>query len=104
MAERGSRWQSSVRTYGPVGRMLATGLLVFVLLWFLRLGPWGLAAAVIWFTTLMPWALRDIWRPAALPDTDLTRLRERTERELRQQHEPTTHIALDPDAEPPTRW
>jgi hypothetical protein len=83
MSERGSRGQSSVVTFGPVGRVVATVVLLAVLAWFVMFaGMFGLAGAVIWIGWVMRPALRDIWRRAELPSTDLTRLRETTAREL----------------------
>ncbi|MCU1624925.1 MAG: hypothetical protein JWL79_3770 [Frankiales bacterium] len=75
--ERGNRRQPSVTTFGPVGRLLATGAVLLVLAWFLLFGGFfGLAGAVIWVGWVMPRALRDVWRRAELPSTDLTRLRD----------------------------
>jgi hypothetical protein len=75
--ERGNRRQRSVTTFGPVGRLLATGAVLLVLAWFLLFGGFfGVAGAVIWVGWVMPRALRDVWRRAELPSTDLTRLRD----------------------------
>jgi hypothetical protein len=106
MAERGSRWQSSVLTFGPVGRLVATAFLALVLVWFLLYaGLWAIPGVVIWAGFVMPRALRDVWRPAALPADDLTRLRDEAAREaaLRDRSE-RTHLAFDPDQPPPARW
>ena len=106
MAERGTRWQSSVLTFGPVGRIVASTLITLVLAWFLYYGGlWGIPGVVIWGGYFMPRALRDIWRPAALPSTDLTRLRDEAAPEAELKNRPEqTHIAFDPDQPPPTRW
>ena len=106
MAERGSRWESSVVTFGPLGRLVATALVGGVLWWLLfATGMWGLPGVVIWGGYFMPRALRDIWRPAALPATDLTLLRDQAAREAELARRPErTHGAFDPDQPPPTRW
>ena len=106
MSERGNRRQSSVLTFGPIGRLVCTALLFAVLAWFVvYAGMFGLVGAVLWIGLVMPRALRDIWRPAALPETDLTRLRERTARELTHRDRPQeSHSAFDPDVERPKRW
>lgn len=81
--EQGNRRQSSVVTFGPVGRVLTTAVLVAVLAWFvLFAGAFGLVGAVVWAGWVLPRALRDTWRRAPLPSTDLTRLRDQTRREL----------------------
>jgi len=95
-----------VLTFGPVGRVVVTGALFAVLAWFLLLaGVYGLVGAVIWATLVMPRALRDTWRPAALPATDLTRLRDEAAREAEnQRRERPDHPVFDPEQPPPTRW
>ncbi len=77
-----------------------------VLLWFLLYaGLWGWPGLVIWGGYFMPRALRDIWRPAALPATDLTLLRDQAAREAEAARRPKrTHPAFDPDQVPPARW
>jgi hypothetical protein len=107
MAERGSRWQSSVLTFGPLGRLAATAFVGLILVWFLVYGGlWGIPGIIIWGGYFMPRALRDIWRPAALPSTDLTRLRDEASLEAELKNRPErTHLALDPEEPPPpTRW
>lgn len=106
MSERGSRFQSSVLTFGPVGRVVVTGVLLAVPAWFLLYaGVYGLVGCAIWVTTVLPWALRDTWRPAALPPTDLTRLRDETAREAEnQRRQRPDHPVFDPEQPPPTRW
>lgn len=106
MAERGTRWQSSDVTFGPVGRLVATGVVGLVLVWFaFYAGLFGIPGIIIWGGYFMPRALRDIWRSAPLPPTDLTQLRDEAAREAELKdrvHRP--HLALDPDQPPPTRW
>lgn len=104
MSVRGNRFQSSVLTFGPVGRLVATVAVLAVLYWFVMVaGMFGLVGAVVWIGWVMPKALRDIWRPAALPATDLTRLRDAAIRE----HAPgpsEAHPLFDADQPPPPRW
>ena len=86
--------------------MVGTLLLGAVLWWFVFVaGLWGWPGIVIWGGYLMPKALRDLWRPAALPSTDLTQLRDATIRQrLARNDAATTNPALDPEVRPPSRW
>jgi hypothetical protein len=106
MSEPGSRFQASVLTFGPVGRVLATLVLFAVLAWFLLYGGlFGIVGALVWGGRVIPLALRDVWRRAALPATDLTRLRDEAAREaedLRRVRE--DHPVFDPERPPPPRW
>lgn len=106
MSEPGSRFASSVLTFGPLGRILCTLGLFAVLAWLVLFGGlFGLAGAVVWVGWIMPRALRDTWRRAALPDTDLTRLRKQAAREAAErQRIRADHPAFDQDSEPPARW
>lgn len=56
-----SRWARSATTFGPVGRMVGTVLLLSVGVW---LAIFALVGAAVWWFVVMPWALRDLWRPA----------------------------------------
>ena len=68
-------------TFGPVGRVVATAVLLAVLAWFLvDGGVFGVVGAVVWAGWVLPRGLRDVWRKAELPETDLTRLREESRR------------------------
>ena len=93
-------------TFGPLGRTVCTVLLLGVPALFLLWGGlFGAVGALVWCGWVLPGALRDTWRRAALPATDLTRLRDATARELAEQRRPRPdHLALDPEARPPTRW
>lgn len=106
VSEPGSRFESSVLTFGPLGRVACTFVLLAVLGWLVLYGGlFGLAGAVIWVGWVMPLALRDIWRRAALPETDLTRLRKQSAVEARERMRTREdHPALDPEAKPPGRW
>ena len=106
MSEPGSRLQASVLTFGPVGRVGCTLLLFGVLAWFLVYGGlFGIAGAFIWCGWVLPRALRDTWRRAELPATELTRLRDDAARQVAEQERPRPpHAALDPEGERPTRW
>jgi hypothetical protein len=106
VSQRGRRLQSSVLTFGPLGRVVCTAVLFGVLAWFvLYAGLFGIAGAVIWLGWIVPRALRDIWRPAALPPTDLSRLRETAARELAERQRPReAHSAFDEERRHPTRW
>ena len=93
-------------TFGPIGRVVCTLFLVGVLAWFVVYGGlFGIAGAVIWCGWVLPRALRDTWRRAALPSTELTRLRDQTVRQLaEQQRSRPTHPVFDAEATRPTRW
>lgn len=93
-------------TFGLAGRLACTFLLLAVPVGFvLYAGPLGLAAALIWTGWLLPRALRDTWRRAALPSTELTRLRENTARELAEPPRVAgSHPVFDPERRFPTRW
>jgi len=106
LSQAGSRWQGSVLTFGPVGRVVCTLLLIVVLAWFLMYGGlFGIAGAVVWCGWVLPRALRDTWRQAALPSTELTRLRDETARQFAEQTRPRpTHAAFNEHTKPPTRW
>jgi hypothetical protein len=106
LSERGNRLQGSVLTFGPVGRILCTVGVLAVLAWFLVFGGlFGVVGAVVWSGWVLPRALRDTWRRAALPSTDLTRCRDEAARQLAEQQRPrTSNPAFDPEAPRPTRW
>jgi hypothetical protein len=64
-----SRWKKSSGTFGPVGRVVATVLLL-VPLPFLAISATvgiGIIGAGVYVLVVMPWALRDIWKAARTP-------------------------------------
>jgi hypothetical protein len=105
LSQAGSRWQRSVSTFGPVGRVTCTLILIGVVALFLfYAGPMGFAGAAVWCGWVLPRGLRDTWRRAALPSSDLTRLRDDTARQLAEQARPGgTHPVFD-ETMPPSRW
>lgn len=107
MSETGSRLEVSVLTFGPFGRIFSTLVLFAVLAWLvLFAGLFGLAGAVVWVGWIMPRALCDVWRRAALPESDLTQLRKAAARETdSQQRVRADHPVFDPErGPPPARW
>lgn len=101
---RGSRWQRSDVTFGPVGRVVATIGVLLPLLWFLfGAGVFGIVGVVAYGFGLVPWALRDIWRPTRRPATEDEELQARLAGELARDRaaEQATDIA---DRRPPSRW
>lgn len=106
MSEPGSRWQKSDVTFGLAGRLFCTlGLIGFPTLLLLYGGLFGAVGTVVWCGWLLPRALRDTWRRAELPPTDLTRLRDETARRDAEERRPRpNHPAFDPNFKPPTRW
>ena len=93
-------------TFGLGGRLVCTALLLAVPVWFVAYaGPLGLMGALIWTGWLLPRALRDTWRRAALPTTELTRLQAATARELAEPPRVAgSHPVFDPERRFPTRW
>ena len=70
LPERTTRWGQTPTTFGPVGRVVATLLLlvplvVMVVGGFVVMFSWGGAAA--YAAIIVPWALRDIWRAGRIP-------------------------------------
>jgi len=57
-----SRWRGSQVTFGPVGRLVMTVLMLVPMWWFSQavVGAWP--GLVIWGVFILPWGLRDIWR------------------------------------------
>lgn len=55
-----SRWVGSATTFGPVGRLVGTALMVVVGVWLVWANPLG---AALWWFVATPWVLRDLWRP-----------------------------------------
>ncbi|HUR15273.1 MAG TPA: hypothetical protein VM097_12360 [Mycobacteriales bacterium] len=106
MSEPGSRLQASVLTFGPVGRVITTLVLLAVPAWFLLYGGlFGLVGVVTWVGWVLPRALRDTWRRAALPSTELTRLRDEAARQAQDERRARAdHPAFDQDQPPPSRW
>ena len=90
-------------TFGPVGRVVMTVLLLLPIKLLLSAGVFGLVGLVLWLFVFLPMALRDVWRPAALPETDLTRLEAETRRR-REWEERSANRVDPPPFEPPTRW
>ena len=107
MSERGTRFQRSVLTFGPAGRVVATVLVLMPLAWFaLYAGIFGLIGFPMWLLFVVPTALRDVWRPAALPATDLTRLRDaaRLEADVRARFEAREQVDSITDNPGRRRW
>jgi hypothetical protein len=66
-----SRWRKTPTTFGPVGRIIATFVLVvpeivFVVVGFLT-GGLTIFGAGIWGFIIMPWGLRDTWKAGTVP-------------------------------------
>lgn len=58
-----SRWAASAVSFGPVGRIVATLLVLLVGVWLLWASLFGMVGGFLWLGIVTPWALRDIWRP-----------------------------------------
>jgi hypothetical protein len=84
-----SRYSSSQVTFGPVGRLVCTVVVLGIPVWFVKYGSiFGLLGAVTWCVGVLPRAWKDIWRRAPERPTELTALRDATAREARQRAEP----------------
>jgi hypothetical protein len=57
-----SRWRASQTSFGPVGRLIATVLLLLPMVFFWKTQTFGWPGLVIWGGFLLPWGLRDVWR------------------------------------------
>jgi hypothetical protein len=57
-----SRWQGSEVAFGPVGRIVATLLVLIPILFAIFVNVFFLIAAAIWAFFVLPRAMRDIWR------------------------------------------
>jgi hypothetical protein len=99
---RGSRWSRSEVTFGPVGRLVATGLLFLPLAWFVfQAGVFGLVGIAVW-SVVLPWGLRDVWRPVPRRETEEESLQRRLREEVRRD---AARAERDAEPfEPPARW
>ena len=106
MSERGSRLECSVLTFGLRGRLLCTVVLFGLPVWLLLYaGLFGLMGAMVWTGWVLPRALRDVWRPADLPSSDRTRLRDGAARDAARRQGPAgSHPVFNQDSRFPTRW
>ena len=59
---RVGRLTRSEITFGPVGRVVCTVLVLLPIPWLLFSLFFGLLGALIYIILFVPWALRDIWR------------------------------------------
>jgi hypothetical protein len=58
-----SRWQGSAVSFGPLGRIVVTLVLLAVgplMAIYSPVGGW--LAFLMWVFVILPWALRDVWR------------------------------------------
>jgi hypothetical protein len=66
-----TRWRKTPTTFGPVGRLLCTFLLVVplpvMIVGVVVSGGLEIVGLGIWVLVIMPWALRDIWKAGSLP-------------------------------------
>lgn len=102
-AHRRSRWVRSDVTFGPVGRIAVSLLMLVPLWWFIAYaGVFGIVGVPIWLVKVLPWALRDIWRPVRLRATDADLIR--AQHELLEQAEAAPAHASIHDRSPVSRW
>ena len=102
-AYRRSRWAGSAVSFGPVGRIVVSLLMLAPVWYFLSYAPFGAIVFVpIWLVKILPWALRDIWRPVKLPADDADVIR--AKHELLQQVESAPEQPGISDRPAPQRW
>ena len=78
LLHRRSRWTSSAVTFGPVGRLVASVLLLVPLAWMVLYdGFFAIVSVPIWLFVILPWGLRDIWRAVRLPASEADEIRAR---------------------------
>ena len=101
--QRRSRWAGSEITFGPVGRIVMSLLMLVPAWWFLNYaGIFGVVGIVIWLVKVLPWALRDIWRPVKVPATDSDMIR--AKHQLLQQTEAAPPNGSVNGTGAPPRW
>jgi len=68
---RKTRWRKTHTTFGPVGRVVCTVLLVvplpIMIFGGITADPFALGGAGLWGLVIMPWGLRDVWKAGQLP-------------------------------------
>jgi hypothetical protein len=66
-----TRWKKTPTTFGPVGRLVCTFLLLIplplLIIGTVVSGGLEVVGLGIWVLIIMPWALRDIWKAGQLP-------------------------------------
>ena len=102
-AHRRSRWARSDVTFGPVGRIVVSLLMLVPLWWFIDYaGVFGIVGVPVWLFKVLPWALRDIWRPVCLPASEADVIRARAAL-LEQASAPPAGPSIS-ERQAPTRW
>ena len=100
-----SRWAASEITFGPVGRIVATALVVGVVWWLNQvLGIFFLVLAGAFLWQVVPQALRDIWRPVRLPPTEQDAIRAKAEAMRLDELPPTPPESPIDERPAPSRW
>ena len=64
-----SRWRSSAVTYGPVGRIVATAVVLLPIVFAVFVNSLFMLAALVWLF-MLPTALRSIWARVHIGDVD----------------------------------
>jgi len=66
-----TRWRKTPTTFGPVGRIVCTVLLILplplLILWTVISGGFGIMGLGAWAGVIMPMGLRDVWKAGSLP-------------------------------------
>lgn len=93
---------SSAVTFGPVGRIVVSLLMLVPLWWFIAYaGVFGIVGVPIWLVKVLPWALQDIWRPVKLPASDADIIRAKHEL-MEQAANADSHASITGSS--PSRW
>jgi hypothetical protein len=90
-------------TFGPVGRVVVSLLMLVPMWWFIVYGSVGAVVFLpIWLVKILPWALRDIWRPVKLPANDADIIRAQHEL-LHQSEQAPAHGSIN-EGSTTSRW
>jgi len=102
---RKSRFAASEITFGPVGRIVATLVVVGVVWWLnTALGIFGIVFAAAYMREFLPAALKDIWRPVRRRPTEQDAIRARFEQMRLAEQPPTPPASPIAERDVPTRW
>jgi len=92
-------------TFGPLGRIVATILVVGVLWWLnAALGIFGVVIMAIYVREFLPSALKDIWRPVRLPPDESDVIRARFEAMRLEEQPPAPPESPIAERPAPQRW
>jgi hypothetical protein len=65
-----SRWRKTQTSFGPVGRLVLTALLLAPMWFFWQTGVFGWQGMIVWGLFVLPWGLRETWQRTRLRHAD----------------------------------